>query len=420
MAKESLILENALLKINDACTGPNPRIAGVVCIAVDRNGDPIFSHTSGSTKLGGSQPMDFNSVFWLASCTKLLTGIACMQLVEQGKLSLDDAEQLHQIAPELRELKVLQKNESGGFSLVDQAKYITLRMLLTHTSGFSYAMNSFELCEWSQPVGLDDFSGRRDDILYRPLVFQPGTGVQYGVGIDWVGVVIERVAKISLEDYFQRFIFNPLEINNTSFFPRPDMISRLAYLHHRGPDGSLTVVDHILRYPLLSSQYDPRNSFCMGGCGCFGTAPDYATILAVLLNNGKSPKTHARLLRPETVEEMFTDQIPEFPLFHNEFVPSAKPSLANARPVIPKPGNPSDGWGLTFALSHDVSPTGRPMRSAWWEGLANVHWFVDRENGVAMILAAQVMPDGDFEVTRLYHEVEEEIYASLGLKPLCG
>ncbi|PTU19699.1 hypothetical protein P175DRAFT_0483408 [Aspergillus ochraceoroseus IBT 24754] len=420
MAKESLILENALLKINDACTGPNPRIAGVVCIAVDRNGDPIFSHTSGSTKLGGSQPMDFNSVFWLASCTKLLTGIASMQLVEQGKLSLDDAEQLHQIAPELRELKVLQKNESGGFSLVDQEKYITLRMLLTHTSGFSYAMNSFELCEWSQPVGLDDFSGRRDDILYRPLVFQPGTGVQYGVGIDWVGVVIERVAKISLEDYFQRFIFNPLEINNTSFFPSPDMISRLAYLHHRGPDGSLTVVDHILRYPLLSSQYDPRNSFCMGGCGCFGTAPDYATILAVLLNNGKSPKTHARLLRPETVEEMFTDQIPEFPLFHNEFVPSAKPSLANARPVIPKPGNPSDGWGLTFALSHDVSPTGRPMRSAWWEGLANVHWFVDRENGVAMILAAQVMPDGDFEVTRLYHEVEEEIYASLGLKPLCG
>lgn len=127
------MLEKIKAHIDDLTSGPTPKIPGVVCIAVNRKGDQIFSHASGPTKLNGSEPMTLDTVFWLASCTKLLTGIACMQLVEQGRLSLDDPDQLDTIVPELKDLKVLSKDESGNFKLVAQKNRITLRMLLTHT-----------------------------------------------------------------------------------------------------------------------------------------------------------------------------------------------------------------------------------------------------------------------------------------------
>lgn len=119
----------------DAATGmPEAVIPGVVAVAVDKNGEDIFSHASGFTSLGGDTPMTLDTVFWLASCTKLLTSIACMQLVESGKLSLDDSGEIDTFAPELKDLKVLTRGGDGRLTLVQQERAITLRMLMTHTA----------------------------------------------------------------------------------------------------------------------------------------------------------------------------------------------------------------------------------------------------------------------------------------------
>ena len=127
----------------DAATGmPEAVIPGVVAVAVDKNGEDIFSHASGFTSLGGDTPMTLDTVFWLASCTKLLTSIACMQLVESGKLSLDDSGELDTLAPELKDLKVLTRGGDGRLTLVQQERAITLRMLMTHTGKCSYQ------CRW--------------------------------------------------------------------------------------------------------------------------------------------------------------------------------------------------------------------------------------------------------------------------------
>lgn len=120
--------------------------------------------------------MTLDTIFWIASCTKMLTGVACMQLVEQGLLKLDDSEETERLCPELRELKVLLPDGT----LEEKKMGITLRMLLTHTAGFGYSFFNERLRDWAFPAGLDEFSGRFDD-LKTPLLFQPGTDWEYGV-----------------------------------------------------------------------------------------------------------------------------------------------------------------------------------------------------------------------------------------------
>ncbi|KAL4906345.1 hypothetical protein BDW74DRAFT_177359 [Aspergillus multicolor] len=412
-------------------SGPSPEIPGLVYCAVNKQGESIFNHASGNTALGGTAPMTLDTTFWLASCTKLITAIAAMQLVERGKLALDDSDQLELFAPELRDVQVLERTSAGGFQLVPKERRITLRMLLTHTgtsvpkytrsktadyfeAGFGYAFEDAKLRGWSLPIGLDDFLGHRSDILHRPLVNQPGTKFQYGTGMDWAGAVVERVAGMSLEAYFQTFIFGPLGIKNMRFFPTPDMRGTLATMHQRDKDGVLRTRDHLLRLPLLpcAARAD-EDRFCMGGCGCFGTPLEYCRILAAILNDGCSPHTGAKILKSETVKEMFTDQIPTMPIKVNEYTPTGKPEIANPTPLMPGPEDLTEGWGLSFSLSHVQSPTGRAAGSASWEGVANLFWFADRENGIGGIIASQILPYGDLEVVKCSGEVERIIYDDL-------
>ncbi|KAI9927544.1 hypothetical protein AWENTII_006368 [Aspergillus wentii] len=401
---------DARAEIDSTTTGSSPKVAGLVYCAVDRQGEIIFSHASGETGLGSKTPMTLDTTFWIASCTKLITSIACMQLVEQGRLALDDVEQVESLAPELKAVQVLERAD-GGFRLVPKNRGITLRMLLNHTSGFGYAFEDTKLCDWARPVGLDDFSGVESDVLHRPLVNQPGTCFQYGVGVDWAGVLVERVMSITLEDYFQKHILHPLGIENITFFPTAEMKENMAHMHQRQSDGTLSVTDHLYRYPLLSGS--EAKKFCMGGAGCFGKPIEYCQLIATLLNDGTSPKTGACIFKPSTVQEMFTDQIPDVPRYCNEYTPSAKPHLANPCPIFPCADDLTEGWGLSFSLSHRKSSTGRAAGSAFWEGLANLFWFADRENGVGGIIASQILPYGDAKVLECSDAVEGMIYKGL-------
>ncbi|KAE8147903.1 beta-lactamase family protein [Aspergillus avenaceus] len=400
--------------IDETTSGASPSIPGLVYCAVNRDGDVFFHHTSGRRGVDSEEPMTLDTVFWMASCTKLITSIACMQMVEQGKLALDDVEQLETLAPELKAVQVLERNNDGGFRLVLKDRGITLRMLLSHTSGFGYAFEDLKLRDWSRPVGLDDFSGQRADVLHCPLVNQPGTKFQYGVGLDWAGVLVERVSQLSLEEYFQTHILKPLGISTITFFPSPEMIARLAYMHQRAQDGTLSVTDHINRsalLPCLPGMEKLRS--CMGGAGCFGQPIEYCRIIATLLNDGTDPKSGTQLLKPATVKEIFTDQIPDKPRYCNEFTPSGKPLLANPCPLVPCADDLTEGWGLSFSLSHQQSSTGRAAGSGSWEGLANLFWFADRSNGVGAIIASQILPYGDLPVLTCMEAVEEMIYREI-------
>ncbi|KAJ6071664.1 hypothetical protein N7499_009678 [Penicillium canescens] len=401
-------LEALKSRIDSACVDPDNGLPGAAAAVVGKNGKLLFSHAGGQRGHGSTEPLATDSVFWIASCTKLITGIACMQLVEQGQLSLDDANELERICPELKDVKVLQ--EDG--TLVEKTRGITLRMLLTHTAGFGYAFMNTKLRDSSRPIGFDEFSGYFSDFK-QPLVHQPGEAWEYGVNIDWVGVVIERVTKKTLNEYFNQHIFEPLGLTQISMIPTSAMKEKLAYMHQRDSTGRISPRDHLLRRPLtVENKSDVESLFNSGGAGCFSTPQDYCQILAILLNDGTSPSTGSQLLKKDTVDEMFRDQIANLPPLSEKYIPDAKPDLTNSGTGLhPTVAGDRQGWGLTFLLSGGL--TGRSVGTAQWSGLPNLYWWCDRDNGLAGIVCAQILPFGDAQVHQLYQDIEAGVYKGL-------
>ncbi|KAF2148788.1 beta-lactamase/transpeptidase-like protein [Myriangium duriaei CBS 260.36] len=398
--------------ILDNFTKDPQKLPGVVVATIDKNGDIIAANASGKRSLNSNKPMDLDTVFWIASCTKLLTAIVCLQLVEQGKLELDDSKHLYQYCPELAEVKVLQDDGS----LVNKKSEITLRMLLIHTSGFGYEFFNEKLRDYYYPVGVSVFDGARADFLNMPLVNQPGERWEYGIGIDWAGFYCERVTGIPLNDLMMQNIIKPLGLESTTMFPTKSMMSNLAGMHQRYPGSdTLHVVDHPMRAVFRNMPEDQKKYYIQsGGAGLFSKPTDYLQVLATLLNEGTSPKTGARILSSKTVDEMFKNQIPQFGQFGRQGIPAAKPEWTNPLPdMMPQQGNPDQGWGLSMALNIQPGDTGRSGGAGGWAGIANLFYFIDREKGVASMVCSQVLPFADINLLTAWFLCEQELYKAI-------
>jgi len=377
----------------DGATSKKDGIPGAVFIAVDKSGKPMFSHASGTRGLEVKEPMSMDSIFWIASCTKIIGATAVMQLVEQGKVSLDDGDALEKICPEFKDLKILKNVDANGKAdWAEKSKKITLRMLLTHTAGFGYSFFNDRIRRYNYPAGVDEFSGLEADILGSPLLFEPGTAWQYGVNIDWAGTVVERVSGMKLNDYFQKNIFEPLGLKNINMFPTDSMKANLAHMHQKEQNGTIRGRDHILRAGLVATGAAKDDVYNSAGGGCFAKPAEYCEFLSVFLNDGVSPVTGKRLLKKETVDEMFTNQIPTMPNYGRQDIPAAKPDQTNAIPDIYPQGDAPQGWGISGMLRGSPSLTGSGANTMHWAGLANLFWWCDRERGVAGMIATQILP----------------------------
>jgi len=303
--------QEAVQKSLDSVTGDkNSGIPGLVFVAVGKDGKEIVAHGSGNTGLTSKKPMTMDTVFWIASCTKLLATMACMQCVEQGKLKLDDHKQVYELCPELEKMKVLQ--EDG--TLVDKKNEITLRMLLAHTAGFGYEFFNTKLRDYGRPLGYDVFHADERELLRMPLVNQPGETWEYGVNIDWAGIVLERATGVKLNDWIQKHIMEPLGLKNINMFPTEHMKKELAYMHQRWPGdhSKCEERDHMYREPLLAeTDHDKKHIFNSGGAGAFAKPAEYVQVLTALLNDGTSPTTGAQILKKETVDAMWENQVPK-------------------------------------------------------------------------------------------------------------
>src|ERR1700720_4093820 len=212
-------------------------VPGVVALAATEAG-VLYQGAFGLRDLVDGPAMTRDSVFRIASMTKAVTSVAAMQLVEQGKLQLD--EPIGSVLPELAAPQVLEGFDSSGAPRLRPAKRpITLRHLLTHTAGFGYEMWNPELIRYVAATGVPSLMTGKIAVLQLPLVFDPGERWEYGINIDWVGRSIERVAGQSLDAYFSAHIFAPLSMTDTGFVPSAHHASRLVRVHRRGPDGSL-------------------------------------------------------------------------------------------------------------------------------------------------------------------------------------
>ena len=209
---------------------------------------------------------------------------------------------------------------------------------------------------------------------------------------------MERVSGLSLNDYFQKNIFAPMGLKNINMFPTQHMKDNLAYMNARAPDGKLSLrpAGQLNRAPLMvRNAEEVKRVFNAGGAGCFAKPREYLQVIATLLNDGTHPGTGSKILKPETVKEMFTNQIPEMPDFGRQGIDNPKSDLTNALPdLYPQPGE-AQGWGLTFFLHLGGQlPTGRSNTTGWWAGLPNLFWWADREQGLGGMIASQIVPFG--------------------------
>lgn len=370
------------------------RMPGIVAVAASDRGT-LYEGAFGTREIGKDLPMTVDTVVWIASMTKAITAAAAMQLVEQGKLSLDSPAQ--QVVPELDRARVLEGFDAGGQPRLRQPRRpITLRHLLTHTAGYGYEIWSADIGRYQQATGTPGITTCQNAALTTPLLFDPGERWEYGISIDWVGKMVEAVSGQRLDAYFQQHIFGPLGMRDTSFALSPSQRSRLSAMHQRDAAGALTPIDFAM---------PEKPEFLMGGGGLYGTARDYLAFTRMLAQGGALEG--ARVLRPETVELMA----------HNHIGPLEAGVMKTAIPALSHdveffPGM-SKKWGLSFLINTAAVPGGRSAGSLAWGGLANTYFWVDRARRVSGVFLSQLLPFVDHTALELYAQFEAEVYRAL-------
>ncbi|KAL6230659.1 hypothetical protein BDW75DRAFT_60265 [Aspergillus navahoensis] len=377
----------------------DPKVHGVICKCVDRNGDEIYSKVAGYDSVSpDAQPLREDAVLRMASATKLISSIALLQCVENGLIRLD--EPLTGLLPELAEKQILTDVVGSDLVLEPSKVPITARHLLTHTSGLGYYFTNRLLAlraEARRRAGVQS-SLQITDRFDIPLVFEPGTGWLYGCSLDWAGVAVSRLnGDISLEQYMVENIWQKLGL--TAPFPRfnitrhPEYLARAMGGAQQTPEGRLERLD-----TWIFDNPDDQE----GGAGLSCTAKDYVAVLADLVSD--SPK----LLKPEAIADMFTPQL--------EPKSTSVDMLLQLRPAWDIVSGPVAGDAVNHGLAgilclDEVAEIGQPRGMLGWGGSPNIVWWVNRERGVAGFFATQQTPFGNPTVKKLVNAWKKDFWA---------
>jgi len=368
-------------------------VAGV-SVAVGSAGGTLFEAAAGVRAAGGDAAMTPDTVGWIASMTKAVTTVVVLQQVEAGRLSLDAP--IAAVLPELAAPQVLEGFYPAGEPMLRPARGpITLRQLLTHTSGFSYDIWNADIGRYMALRDIPGVAGCARKALTTPLVADPGTRWEYGIGIDWAGLAAEAVTGRRLDALITEGVTGPLGMADTAFRLGAAQRAKLSAMHVRRADGRLVPI------PFEVAQ-EPE--FHMGGGGLYGTAVDYLRFCRMWLNRGTLDG--ARVLAPESVALAMQDQIA--PLAVRDMV-TALPGSSHDVRLFP---GMRKGWGLSFLINDAPGPDGRAAGSLFWAGLANSYYWIDPARDRAGVLVTQSLPFADPGVLGLLGAVERAAYAA--------
>jgi methyl acetate hydrolase len=342
------------------------------------------------TRDSSGTPVRIDSIFRIASMTKAITTVAALQLVEQGKVQLD--EPVSKRLPQLAKLEVLDGFDATGRPRLRPARTeVTLKHLLTHTSGFCYDNWDGDMFRYESQKSGQPASG-----TVAPLMFEPGTRWQYGQGIDWAGRLVEAVSDMSLEEYFQTRILRPLEMRDTSYIMPAERFERLVSLYNRQEDGSLK--QDARKLP------DPPKTF-NGGGGLFSTTGDYVRFMQMILGKGRG-LNGAQILQAKTVESMEVNQIGDLTAGKMK---SFRPNVSSDVDI--QPGF-TEKWGLGFLINTTAYPHGRSAGSLAWAGIDNTFYWIDPKRSLCAVLMMQFLPFVDREAVGLLDDFERAVYSA--------
>ncbi len=360
-------------------------IAGVITF-VARKGKAAHFETYGYLDIKAENIMKHNSIFRIASMSKVFTSVAVMILYEEGHFSLSDP--VSKFIPEFKNMKVAVNIDVFPVETEPAKTEITIRDLLRHTAGFTYSHYYSNLDKMYHDAGVDTrvtepWNSSLSDFVKQlsklPLAFNPGTNWEYSYSTDVLGYLIEIISSRPLDQFIKSRILEPLKLNDTGFTISKDKTGRFSNLY-RFKDGKLILIDSS-----ETSEYRQTPAALSGGGGwtnsgyggLLSTATDFARILQMLLNNGELDGI--RLLGRKTVELMLQNHLSGIP---NGWLGSGV------------------GFGLTSAVLTDTEKFGEAGSKGqiWWAGSCNTYFFIDPKEEMIGIMMTQIYPFGHLDL----------------------
>lgn len=365
---------------------------------VAKQGKIIYKKSFGYRDSKNDQAYGDGDIWRLASMTKAVTAVSIMQLYEQGMIDLDDP--VHQYIPAFKDQVVLDtfNPADSSYTTVPVEKDVTIRNLLTHTSGIVYgSFNPGKLMavyeKFDMNVGFSHETWSTEEWINRlakvPLAHQPGAKFSYGLSMDVLGRVIEVVSGTTLDKYFKRHIFDPLGMEDTYFYLPENKFDRLVGVYTNATGKWMTAEEMGISAGIAYPKKGPRNVFA-GGAGLSSTMMDYATFIQALVSGGKN------ILGTKALAEMSRDQMPNV-------ITNYKPDRAQAV---------GSGFGLGFTVYLD-SPTKRSPKSPGtyeWGGYFNTKFFIDPEEQMIFVGMTQI---SGFNGNAFWEDMYKLIYESI-------
>ncbi len=364
----------------------------VISASVLSSDTTLYRGDFGLADVSSGKNVEKDSIFRIASMTKAITSACIMQLIEKDKLTLDT--KLKEFFPEISERKIIDGfNEKKETIYSEASSDITIQQLLTHTSGFAYEIWNKKIAGLVEKGELATaFSGDKE-FLKAPLSFNPGSAWEYGIGIEWLGVLVEKISDMTLQEYMKENIFNPLRMVDTSYDVPKEKNERLVKVHGRNGDD------------YFEMPFDPpeRSAFYAGGGNLVSTLNDYSAFLTMFLNKGKSP--NGRILQETSVDLMLSNHTGD--LLMTKMHTSA-PILSNDVDFFP---DTNKSWGLGFMINNKDIENGRPKGSAGWAGLFNSYFWIDPSNKIAAVILMQMLPFAEEGCLKTLKDFEKSIYS---------
>ena len=363
-------------------SGAVPHVVGV---AADDEG-VIYEGAAGPRAVGRPEPVTAESIFRIASMTKMVCTVAALQQRDRGNLAFDAPVDTY--CPDFADLRVLDGfDDDGRPRLRAPAHRATVRQLVTHTTGLAYGFWNANLMRWQAATG----TGSTFD---APMVADPGTTFHYGVSTDWLGRVVEAASGTSLRDYLTEHVFAPLGMTSTAFLLTDEQRARCVPVHVQDENGTWVATDF---------DWDQQPEHWAGGHGLYSTPGDYLRFQRMLLGGGRVNGT--TIVDRSTVAEAFTNQIGD--LWFPAVIRTADPAASHD--FLAGPGM-KWGWGLL--LNTRGQPGRRHAGSGAWAGMFNTYFWIDPTAGVTGAVYTQCSPFVAPQALRVYGAFERALYAA--------
>ena len=373
----------------------NSGIPALSVIITDKDQN-IYEKYLGFQNIENKTSFSKSSIVRIASMTKPITSLCVFQLIEKNLLSLET--NLEEIDDRFKNVKIIKKDEYDNIHYIKSQNKIKIKHLLNHTSGYGYQFLNPEIKYLVDNNLLQDLMNDGDKFLDAPILFEPGTKWNYGIGLDILGHLIEKITNQKLENYMRENIFNLLNMNNTSFNLNNNDFENLAYVYTIKKKKEIQIDNF---FEELQNKRIKRE-FHAGGGGLFSTTQDYTKFMRVFLNNGFV--NNHQIISKESIDKMTSNQIGDLLVKRTPSVDETLASTIKTNEEIEKK------FGYGFMINNETTNEGRPKGSISWSGIFNTTFWIDFKNQIGCAVFMQNLPNVNELTYEAFCKIENNIY----------